>query len=144
MNFFFLPKTLLPAQIEGRQHSRQGYSTEYQSKYIDGAPIASRSRTHPSQSPTSRFFFSSSLSLGLPFPGSTQCVRGFLDPSSDKKIGRIKSPTDGKKKGGGKLKRKKIGREGRQHRKRGEQHQKIYLEQWVSGHVSPVPTCFYY
>ncbi len=43
---------------------------------IDGPPIASRSHTHPSHSQTSRLL-SSSLSLGIPFPRSTQCVRGF-------------------------------------------------------------------
>ena len=37
---------------------------------IDGAPIASRSHTHPLHSQTSRLL-SSSLSLGIPFPSST-------------------------------------------------------------------------
>ena len=46
---------------------------------IDDAPIASRLHTHPSHSPTSRLL-SSSLSLGIPFPRSTQCVRGFQIP----------------------------------------------------------------
>ena len=43
---------------------------------IDCTPIPSRSHTHPSNSQTSRLF-SSSFSLGIPFPHSTQCVRGF-------------------------------------------------------------------
>jgi hypothetical protein len=34
---------------------------------LDGAPIASKSHTHPSHSPTSRLL-TSSLSLGLPVP----------------------------------------------------------------------------
>ncbi len=43
---------------------------------IDVAPVASRSHTHLSHSQPSRLL-SSSLSFGLPFPRSTQCVRGF-------------------------------------------------------------------
>jgi hypothetical protein len=39
---------------------------------LDGAPIASKSHTHPSHSQTSRLL-TSSLSLGVPVP--TQCVR---------------------------------------------------------------------
>jgi hypothetical protein len=42
---------------------------------LDGAPIASKSHTHPSHSQTSRLL-TSSLSLGLPVPRPTQCVRG--------------------------------------------------------------------
>jgi hypothetical protein len=42
---------------------------------IDGAPIGSKSHTHPSHSQTSRLL-TSSLSLGLPVPRPTQCVRG--------------------------------------------------------------------
>ncbi len=41
---------------------------------IDGAPIASKSHTHPSHSQTSRLL-TSSLSLGVPVPRPTQCVR---------------------------------------------------------------------
>jgi len=40
---------------------------------LDGAPIASKSHTHPSHSQTSRLL-TSSLSLGLPDPRPTQCV----------------------------------------------------------------------
>ena len=40
----------------------------------DGAPIASKSHTHPSHSQTSRLL-TSSLSLGVPVPRPTQCVR---------------------------------------------------------------------
>jgi hypothetical protein len=40
---------------------------------LDGAPIASKSHTHPSHSQTSRLL-TSSLSLGLPVPRPTQCV----------------------------------------------------------------------
>jgi hypothetical protein len=40
---------------------------------IDGAPITSRTHTHPSHSQTSRLL-TSSLSLGVPVPRATQCV----------------------------------------------------------------------
>jgi hypothetical protein len=40
---------------------------------IDGAPIASRSHTHPSHSQTSRLL-TSSLSLGVQVPHTTQCM----------------------------------------------------------------------
>ena len=40
---------------------------------LDGAPITSKSRTHPSHSQTSRLL-TSSLSLGVPVPRPTQCV----------------------------------------------------------------------
>ena len=41
---------------------------------IDGAPITSRTHTHPSHSQTSRLF--SSLSLGVPVPRPTEGMRG--------------------------------------------------------------------
>jgi hypothetical protein len=41
---------------------------------LDGAPITSKSHTHPSHSQTSRLL-TSSLSLGVPVPRSTQCIR---------------------------------------------------------------------
>jgi len=40
---------------------------------LDGAPIASKSHTHPSHSQTS-CLLTSSLSLGVPVPRPTQCV----------------------------------------------------------------------
>ncbi len=48
---------------------------------LDGAPIESKSHTHPSHSQTSRLLTSSLsldlvLSLGVPVPRPTQCVRG--------------------------------------------------------------------
>jgi hypothetical protein len=42
---------------------------------IDGAPVASRSHSHPSHSQTSRLL-TSSLSLGVPVPRATQCMPG--------------------------------------------------------------------
>ncbi len=41
---------------------------------IDGSPFASKSHTHPSHSQTSRLL-TSSLSLGVPVPRPTQCLR---------------------------------------------------------------------
>jgi hypothetical protein len=40
---------------------------------LDGAPIISKSHTHPSHSHTSRLL-TSSLSLGIPVPRATQCM----------------------------------------------------------------------
>ncbi len=42
---------------------------------LDGVPIISRTHTHPSHSQTSRLL-TSSLSLGVPVPRATQCMRG--------------------------------------------------------------------
>ena len=42
---------------------------------IDGAPITSRTHTHPSRSQTSRLL-TSSLSLGVPVPRPTEGIRG--------------------------------------------------------------------
>ena len=42
---------------------------------LDGTPISSKSHTHPSHSQTSRLL-TSSLSLGVPVPRPTQCMRG--------------------------------------------------------------------
>ena len=42
---------------------------------LDGTPIVSKSHTHPSHSQTSRLL-TSSLSLGVPVPRPTQCMRG--------------------------------------------------------------------
>ncbi len=42
---------------------------------MDGTPITLRTHTHPSHSQTSRLL-TSSLSLGVPVPRATQCMRG--------------------------------------------------------------------
>ena len=42
---------------------------------LDGAPTISKSHTHPSHSQISRLL-TSSLSLGIPVPRTTQCIRG--------------------------------------------------------------------
>jgi hypothetical protein len=44
---------------------------------IDGTPITSKTHTHPSHSQTSRLL-TSSLSLGVPVPHTTQCLSGVL------------------------------------------------------------------
>jgi len=69
---------------------RAGFSSMLKSKYgnilvksaalrinlnLDGSPITSQSHTHPSHSQTSRLL-TSSLSLGVPIPRPTQCMRG--------------------------------------------------------------------
>ena len=69
-------------------HYRAAYSPQFKSKCgnilpkvaalrinlnLDGAPIASKSHTHPSHSQTSRLL-TSSLSLGVPVPRPTQCM----------------------------------------------------------------------
>ena len=41
---------------------------------IDGSPIISRTHTHPSHSQTSHLL-TSSVSLGIPVPRATQCMR---------------------------------------------------------------------
>jgi hypothetical protein len=46
---------------------------------LDGSPIISRTHTHPSHSQTSRLL-TSSLSLGVPVPRATQCMRGTWIP----------------------------------------------------------------
>ncbi len=71
-------------------HRRAAFSSQLKSKIgnilakaaalritlkIDGAPLASRSHTYPSHSQTSRLL-TSSLSLGVPVPRATQCMRG--------------------------------------------------------------------
>ncbi len=43
---------------------------------IDDTPIASRSHTHPSHSQISLRLLTSSVSLGVPVPRVTQCMRG--------------------------------------------------------------------
>ncbi len=44
-------------------------------RITDGSPIVSKSHTHPLHSQTSRLL-TSSVSLGVPVPRPTQCLRG--------------------------------------------------------------------
>ena len=89
--FFAASGVQLAHSTSGQFHSRRAaFSSQLRSKIgnilakaaalritlnIDGAPLASRSHTHPSHSQTSRLLISS-LSLGVPVPRATQCMRG--------------------------------------------------------------------
>jgi hypothetical protein len=90
---FFAPSGVQLAQTNpsGQFHFRRAvFSAQLKSKVglalakttalhvnlnLDGVPISSKSHTHPSHSQTSRLL-TSSLSLGVPVPRPTQCVRG--------------------------------------------------------------------
>ena len=88
---FFAASGVQLAQSTGGQfHYRAAFSSQLRSKVgnmlakaaalrinlnIDGAPIASKSHTHPPHSQTSRLL-TSSLSLGVPVPRANQCMRG--------------------------------------------------------------------
>jgi hypothetical protein len=79
--------SLLFLQVH-RETGRAAFSSQIKSKVgnilakdalwitlnIDGVPIVSKSHTHPSHSETSRLL-TSSLSLGVPVPHATQCMR---------------------------------------------------------------------
>ena len=88
---FFAASGVQPAQTDrGMFHFRRvAFSSGLKSKVglalakaavlrinlnLDGTPIASKSHTHPLHSETSRLL-TSSLSLGVPVPRPTQCVR---------------------------------------------------------------------
>jgi hypothetical protein len=87
---FFTVSGVLSAQSDRGffHYLRTAFSTQLKSKvglalvkevvlritlYLDGAPITSKSHTHPSHSQTSRLL-TSSLSLGIPVPRATQCM----------------------------------------------------------------------
>jgi hypothetical protein len=87
---FFATSGVQLAQTNHFHYRRAAFSSQLKSKVghildkasalrvnlnIDGAPRASRSHTHPSHSQTSRLL-TSSLSLGVPVPHATQCMRG--------------------------------------------------------------------
>jgi hypothetical protein len=88
---FFATSGVLSTQSDrGFFHHRAAFSAQLKNKVglvlakaaalritliLDGDPITSKSHTHPSQSQTSRLL-TSSLSLGIPVPRSTQCMRG--------------------------------------------------------------------
>jgi hypothetical protein len=67
----FLSLRLSPFFIQLQINIQIRYTTDYFE--FDGAPVTSRSHTLPSHSQTSRLL-TSSLSLGVPVPHSTQCV----------------------------------------------------------------------
>ncbi len=88
-HFFATSGVQVAQSTSGQFHFRHGaFSSQVKSKVcniltkdtvlrtilnIDGAPVASRSTTHPSHSQTSRLL-TSSLSLGVPVPHVTQCM----------------------------------------------------------------------
>ncbi len=94
--FFAASGVQLPQSNRGQFHYRRAaFSSQLKSKVgnilvkasalritlnIDGTPIASRSHTHPSHSQTSSRLLTSSLSLGVPVPHATQCMRGVKIP----------------------------------------------------------------
>ena len=89
VRFFAAPGVQLAQHNCGQFHYRRAaFSSQLKSKVghilakaaalridlnIDGAPIASRSHTHPSHTQNSRLL-TSSLSLGVPGPHTTQCM----------------------------------------------------------------------
>jgi hypothetical protein len=89
--FFAASGVQLAQSDRGQFHYRRpAFSSQFKSKVgnilandaalritfnIDGEPITSNSHTHPSHSKTSRLL-TSSLSLGVPVPHTTQCMRG--------------------------------------------------------------------
>jgi hypothetical protein len=91
--FFTASGVQLPETDRGMFHYRRAaFSVQLKSKVVltidkvvalritlnlDGVPIISKSHTHPSHSQTSRLL-TSSLSLGIPVPRATQCMRDIL------------------------------------------------------------------
>ena len=72
---FHFRRTVFSSQIKSKvDHILAKAGTLWINLNIDGAPIASRSHTHPSHTQNSRLL-TSSLSLGVPGPRSTQCIR---------------------------------------------------------------------
>jgi hypothetical protein len=88
--FFAASEVQLAQHDRGQFHDRRAaFSSQLKSKVgnilakaaelritlnIDGAPITSKSHTHPSHSQNSSLL-TSSLSLGVPVPRATQCMR---------------------------------------------------------------------
>jgi hypothetical protein len=68
--FFAASGVLSPQSDRGFYHYLRGITVN-----LDGVPIISRTHTHPSHSQTS-CLLTSSLSLGVPVPRATQCMRG--------------------------------------------------------------------
>jgi hypothetical protein len=73
--FHFL-RTVFSSQLKSRVGNILDKDTVLRVKLnLNGTPINSKSHTHPSHSQTPRLV-TSSLSLGVPVPRSTQCIRG--------------------------------------------------------------------
>jgi hypothetical protein len=88
--FFAASGVQLAQSTSGFHFKRAAFSSQLRSKVgnilakaaalriilnMDGAPVASRSHTHPSHSQTARLL-TSSMSLGVTVPRATQCMRG--------------------------------------------------------------------
>ncbi len=67
--------TQLVVYYKSQRHGIEIYHRSVTELNLDGSPIISRTHTHPSHSQTSRLL-TSSLSLGVPVPRATQCMRG--------------------------------------------------------------------
>jgi hypothetical protein len=73
--FYNLRRAAISAQVKSKVGlSLAKVATLRITLNLDGAPIISRTHTHPSHSQTSRLL-TSSLSLGVPVPRTTQCMR---------------------------------------------------------------------
>ena len=73
--FFAASGVQLPQCTSGLFHFRRTtFSSHLINLNLDGAPITSRTHTHPSHSQTFRLL-TSSLSLGVPVPRDTQCTK---------------------------------------------------------------------
>jgi hypothetical protein len=74
--FYHLRRAAVSDQLKSKVGLALGKATALRiTLNLDGAPIISRTHTHTSHSQTSRLL-TSSLSLGVPVPRGTQCIRG--------------------------------------------------------------------
>ena len=72
---FTFNRAVFLSQLKSKIGSRLGEEATIRVNLnIDGAPITSRSHTHPSHSQASRLL-TSSLSLGVPVPRTMECMR---------------------------------------------------------------------
>jgi hypothetical protein len=74
---FHFRRAAFSAQLKAKVGSTLAKAAAAEFTYqlnIYGTPITSRTHTHPSHSQTSRLL-TSSLSLGVPVPRATQCMR---------------------------------------------------------------------
>jgi hypothetical protein len=73
--FYHLRRAAVSAQLKSKVGLALGKETALRNTLnLDGTPIISRTHNHPSYSHTSRLL-TSSLSLGVPVPRATQCIR---------------------------------------------------------------------
>ncbi len=73
--FFHFRRTTFSSILKSRVSSILAKAVDLRVNLnLEGASITSKSRTHPSHSQTSRLL-TSSLSLGVPVPRPTQCMR---------------------------------------------------------------------